>query len=534
MNLMENQRAAEAIDAAYMDLEFMLMQNIVRHLKDYGQPIDSDAWLLKKLAEIGKLNQENIKLILKSTGLTTQAMEDMLNAAAADAIEEIDPGLKKLAKKGLAGEPGAPKKSNNVKQAMVAVFDRAKDVFNRTNTTMLYKARDAYSRALNDVVNSAKEIATKQSFIDILDKESTTAVMGAKSRQQAMRDCIKRFNNKGIPGFVDKAGREWTPEAYINMAMRSTAKNVADEVQSARCMDADTNLIAIDSHSGARPKCAKDQGKIFSLDNTSGVVIDLNGHSIRFYPWSSSSYGEPDGLLGINCGHHKRPFIPGVNIHRYFPTDDMDANDNLYKETQAQRALEREVRKHKRECMLLDEIGDKEGFGQSAVKLKRAEGKLKQYVDGNDQLHRRTDREQVVGFDKKISGRAVTANKKIQKELAEKARDDKIKREIKDTGMRGKIDLNPEKLDASNYYFDDVHINKERRHKVTREDAERFIKEADISITKWNGRFINYYGPNGAVFVDVENANIRTAFKKEQFDEKTRKMMEVLKKNGKS
>ena len=60
-----------------------------------------------------------------------------------------------------------------------------------------------------------------------------------------------------------------------------------------------------------------------------------------------------------------------------------------------------------------------------------------------------------------------------------------------------------------------------------------FIQEADVSVTKWNGRFVNYYGPNGAVFVDVENNNIRTAFRKEQFDERTRKMREVLRKNEK-
>lgn len=41
------------------------------------------------------------------------------------------------------------------------------------------------------------------------------------------------------------------------------------------------NLIWIDSHSGARPKCAKDQGKIFSLDNTSGTTEDLHRRKDR-------------------------------------------------------------------------------------------------------------------------------------------------------------------------------------------------------------------------------------------------------------
>ena len=81
----------------------------------------------------------------------------------------------------------------------------------------------------------------------------------------------------------------------------------------------------------------------------------------------------------------------------------------------------------------------------------------------------------------------------------------------------------------STFSFDELHINREREHNVTREDAIRFIEEADISITRWNGRFVNYYGPNGATYVDVENSNIRTAFHKDEFDENVKKIREVLK-----
>ena len=368
----------------------------------------------------------------------------------------------------------------------------------------------------------------------MLGKHATAVTIGAESRQQAVRKCIREFSDKGIPAFVDKAGREWTPEAYVNMAMRNTARQTAEEVQTARCKDFGVNLITIDSHAGARPKCAKDQGKIFDLNNESGYTEDLKGKRIKYYPWKDSSYGEPDGILGINCGHRKWPFIPGVNIHRYFPTDDLDTNNKLYKETQVQRALERDVRKQKRKCMLFDEIGDEEAFKDASVKLKQKEAKLKAYVDSKDHLHRRKDWEQVVGFDKRISSKAVAANKKAQKELAQKARDDKIKSEIKAVGMKGEIELSPKKkINVSEYTFDEKHINKEREHSVSREDAERFIREADVSITRWNGRFVNYYSPDGAVFVDTENNNIRTAFRKEEFDDHVKKMREVLEGNGK-
>lgn len=157
-----------------------------------------------------------------------------------------------------------------------------------------------------------------------------------------------------------------------------------------------------------------------STNNGSGITEDLYEEKVRYYPWKSSSYGEPDGLLGINCRHHKYPFVPGVNIQRYCPTEDLDANDKLYKETQAQRALERDVRKRKRECMLYDTIGDKEGFEKASVKLKSTEANLRNYVNIHTDLHRRKDREQVVGFDKRISAEAVGTNKKAYTDFVKK------------------------------------------------------------------------------------------------------------------
>lgn len=405
MSLLSNQLMADSVAGIYQDLEELLMQNIVRHIKDYGKPIDSDDWQLQKLAEIGKLNKENIHIIAQQTGISQTAAERMLNEAAQESIKQLEPCLRNAAKDGLLHTAVDVDKSKNIKRTVETLQTQAKDTLNLCNTNMLYKARDAYKNLVQNICSASKEIEQKQDFIDLMNKSAANTVIGAESRTQVVRSCIKQFNEKGIPAFVDKAGREWTPEAYVNMCMRNTAKNVADEVQSERCKEYGCNLIEISSHSGARPKCATDQGKIFDLDNGSGYTEDARGKKIRYYPWNSSSYGEPDGILGINCGHHKYPFVPGVNIKTYFPVD-KEENDKLYEQTQVQRALERDVRNQKRECMLYDEIGDTEAFEKSSVKLKSKEAKLKNYVDSNDNLHRRKDREQVVGFDKSISSKS--------------------------------------------------------------------------------------------------------------------------------
>lgn len=520
MNLLKNQQEAETIDSVYIDLEAQLMQNIARHLRDWDKPIDTDRWLMQKLSEIGKLNKENIKIIAQMSGISQTAAERMLFEAAEEAVKMMEPGFRYMARQGLIDSVVEADKSKNVKQVMKNLQKQAKDSLNLTNTTMLHKTQEAFKSLIQ---NTAEEA------LKIMNNNTGAVITGAESRQQALRKTIRQFNDNGITGFVDKRGRNWTPEAYVNMAMRTTAGSVANEVQTARCEDMGVNLIQIDSHSGARPKCAKDQGKIFSLDNTSGTTEDLNGRKIRYYPWNSSSYGEPDGILGINCGHHKFPFVPGVNIQRHFPTEDMDANNRLYKQTQVQRALERDVRKQKRECMMFDELEDKDAFEESAVKLKSKEAKLKNYVGKHEHLHRRRDREQVVGFDKGVSARAVATNKKYQKRLAEKAKNDKIISEMKEAGMRGEINLKPNIPDTKELSFDDTHINGERQHEVTEKEAKEYIENARFSVTKWNGKYTNYFSDDGAAYVDNEKRHIRTAFKKGQYDDATRKAMEVLK-----
>lgn len=108
-----------------------------------------------------------------------------------------------------------------------------------------------------------------------------------------------------------------------------------------------------------------------------------------------------------------------------------------------------------------------------------------------------------------------------KEKYVDNTRENAIIKSARENGIRGTVNVNPEPINLERYSFDDVHINKERKHKVTREEAESFMNNAAVSLTRWNGRFINYYGKDGAVYIDMEKKSIRTAFKKEEFDDKT-------------
>lgn len=253
--------------------------------------------------------------------------------------------------------------------------------------------------------------------------------------------------------------------------------------------------------------------------------------------------GTVTGLKGANCYHDYRPFIPDVSTRTY--TDEqlkrMNAAENrkktyngreynTYEALQQQRKLEATMRKYRQDIKLLKEGGADEE--EIILKKARYQGVMQTYKDFSKKMGLPEQKQRILQDG--LTG-SFMPTKTEQKKLAQKQRDDKIKAEIKAAGMRGEIELSPEhKIAVSDYSFDDEHINVERVHKVSREDAERFIQESDIAFTKWKGRFVNYYGPNGAVFVDVENKNIRTAFRREEYDTRVQKMREVLEANGDS
>jgi hypothetical protein len=381
---------------------FTIPTAILRSCEKYPIPISPacfvslSQWRLQKLAEIGALDKKCIKTISQYSGLASDMLETVITQAALGTLSQLEPAFAELVRQGILGNAVAPSASTGIKQALNMYQKQAKDTLNLVNTVMRYKAKEAYINA----VNKAAEIANKQEYLNTLNKATAGAATGSVSRQQALRQCIKEMSEKGIPAFVDKRGREWTPEAYINMDIKTTVSNVAHETQFARMDDYGIDLIEVSSHMGARPRCAPYQGRIYSR----------SGKNKNYPPWSSTSYGEAAGLLGINCHHKVYPYIEGISIQRYFPYKD-EENSKRYKNTQVQRQLERDVRKSKRECAMLNAVGDKEGFSDAALKLKQRQERLKAYCKEKG-LSYKPDRTAVEGYNKSVSGKATQAEKK--------------------------------------------------------------------------------------------------------------------------
>nr|DAI35515.1 MAG TPA: minor capsid protein [Caudoviricetes sp.] len=398
---------AQPVAEIYEQLTDELMENIAARLVSDGNMTDTAKWQIRKLAQAGELTRENIRLIAKRTASCPEMTEAALRIAAEAAVEEIEPALQEAFLAGVTGGTTPIPASSRMMQALQAYQKQAADTLNLINTVMAYKARDAYT----GIVNKAASLANRDEYLQLLGKAAGSVVTGQQARQSALRQCIREFSQKGLPGFVDKAGREWSPEAYLNMDIRTTVNNVAHQVQFDRMEDYGCELIEVSSKAESRPRCASFQGRLYSRSNKSGYVEDLHGSSIAYAPWSSTSYGEAAGLLGINCGHKIYPFFPSYSVRRYRPYPEKETQI-AYEEGQRQRYLERQVRASKRECAMLDKMGDREGFEEASVRLKGREAQLKDFTEQTGRLRKR-DREQVYGFDRSVSRKATKANENL-------------------------------------------------------------------------------------------------------------------------
>ena len=171
-------------------------------------------------------------------------------------------------------------------------------------------------------------------------------------------------------------------------------------------------------------------------------------------------------------------------------------------------------------------------YQKKAALLQKRNDAYNNFCEENG-LKKLNERVTIAKWDRKQAAKVRGAAKKYEKDLEKQKNFDIIEeenRKIFNLGQNARLHIPPEPIFARGLTFDDNHVNKESKHNVTRDMAVLFVEQSKASITVWNGKFERYYGTNGAVYVNLEKNEIRTAFSGLEFDEKIKKFLEVLKK----
>lgn len=410
MTRLEALELSEPLEKVYADATDQCLVNIARHFNT-GKNLPSLEWQMRKLAELGQVTRENVRIIAQATGQNEELVMAALQSSFADALKDVDPKLREAAMRGFTeAQPSETVLAYGAANALQQYQSQAAEDLNLVNTVMLNSSLEQYRRVISNTVQYEAQLNKTQ---EILNETTGEAILGVATRQQAIRKALKQMSDEGLTGFVDKGGHHWSPEAYVAMDVRTTITNTAHAAVDQRMEDYGLDLIEVTAHAGARPLCYPFQGKLFSMSNRSGVTTDLNGEEIPYAPFNTTSYGEPAGLFGINCGHFKYPFIPGFSRQRDWPVQDQEENDRVYAESQQQRALERNIRYAKREAAVMKAAGDEEGFEKAALKVKGATSAYKTFLDDTGRTPR-LDRTQVLGYNKRTSEKAFNATIKAK------------------------------------------------------------------------------------------------------------------------
>lgn len=394
-------RISEPIEKMYMDCVSQLIINLSGHF-DVNDVTPTAEWETKKLSELGALTNESIEIIAANTGQKATDIRKAVTEGLGLEIKDTEKVLQGAANKGLIqGASQSWEASESVKAVVKNLTEQANSDLNIVNTTMLQSTREQYVWAVQNTANAEMVFAEAQ---QAMNTAAMTVATGVEARTQALRRTIKQLADKGITGFVDKAGHKWSPEAYVNMNIRTTVHNAAVQGQQARSADYGVDTFQISSHSGARPLCAPYQGKFYSWRGSGGMVQDLYGNSYYVDSIYMTSYGEPAGIFGINCGHSPQTFVSGYSIPRYEETTDFEKNAEEYALSQKQRYYEREIRNAKTEALALDAAGDKEGFQKKAASIREKNANYKAFCKENG-LTPKMDRTQVVAYNKDVAAK---------------------------------------------------------------------------------------------------------------------------------
>lgn len=189
--------------------------------------------------------------------------------------------------------------------------------------------------------------ATVQSQLEAaLDLAHMQVTSGAFSYDQAIRSAINSLADAGVGAITYPSGHRDTLEVVVRRAVLTGVNQTAGSIGLHNARTLGTDLMEITAHPGARPSHAEWQGKLVSLSGRKGYLSTAD-----------IGYGTVTGFQGANCRHGWYPFFEGASEPNwsakklaFYEQQKLTYNGktmSYYDATQAQRALERRVRKYK-------------------------------------------------------------------------------------------------------------------------------------------------------------------------------------------
>lgn len=366
----------------------------------YNTP--SSEWLMYKANQLRMSSQSVNKIIAKKAKASEKTVREIYTEAVTTAIKEDMQVYEYAVKDNIISKSEGARLNTYFRS--IAFNDIFRKGLQNTN------------RLMRNLTNSMAK-ASGNALIHAMDLAWLEVASGAYTPDEAVYKAVKNLADKGITVVTyEKSGekiaaRHDQVDVAVRRAVRTSINKACCDMQLDLAGEMGCDLVEVTSHLGARPTHADWQGQVYSV----------SGKNSKYKSFSVTGYGTGDGLGGWNCRHSFYPYFEGLSERASVPSFTAEENEEYYKLTQKQRALERDIRKSKRELALTNaarqSATDEEwkekwnrDFERQSVTLKRREKRLEDFCKQNN-LYPDGSRTRVAGFGKSISQKAVHAAK---------------------------------------------------------------------------------------------------------------------------
>lgn len=379
-----------SVMALFQQVEEDILQDMARRITKIDGMTETAAFQAWRLQETQLFRRDIVSQLSKLTGKTKAELRNLFQQAGTQKLEQDDAIYRAV---GLSPPPP----------------NESPELVNLLNAGMLQT-----NGTFQNITATTANTATRQ-FENALDRAWLQIASGAFDYQTAIRRAIKDLAISGLQSIQYPNGHVDTLEVAVRRAVLTGVNQTAAKLSEARADEMDCDLVEVTAKAGARTGVgvanhAGWQGKVYSLSGKSSKypsLVEVTG------------YGTGPGLCGWNCGHDFYPFFEGIS-QPAISEEELDRLNNatveyngetipLYDATQKQRSIERQIRRWKKEYLMLDAAGL--DATQASAKLAHWREVEKDFCRQTG-LYRDNARSQVNGFGRSQASRARWQNQK--------------------------------------------------------------------------------------------------------------------------
>ncbi len=398
------QGAPAELEELFLRLEEDIIADICRRIAKAGYLTDSAEHQVLRLRELGAGTEYIKQKISEYSALSDEAVDRLFF----DAAQTSDEFYRKAYDKANIGY--TPYEYNDFfQQAVTASVNQTKGELRNFTQSMGFSYRGSNGQV--------RFHGAAEAYRDCLDYAYMQVMTGAVDHNTAVRNATRRLTEGGLQ-FVDYAsGVKCHADVAARRAVLTGLSQMTGKISEHNAAELGTDIVEVDAHAGARPDHAEWQGKWYSLSGKSKKYPSLK---------AVTGYGTVTGLKGANCRHDFYPVIEGISEPSYTeeelknidppPFEYNGKTYTYYEATQRQRAMERSMRKTKREILAADATDDKDRFTEKSVLLRRQKEEYGRFSKAAG-LSVRNERAQVGGFGHSQASRAAWAERKAKSGL---------------------------------------------------------------------------------------------------------------------